>query len=225
VWRQDAGLGADVADLAQVSRSRDDHAGLALDGLDQEGDGVLVDRFAQGVGVAEADDLESRSVGAVVVVGQWVGRESHQGDGAAVEAVGAGDDLGPVGRDPLDLVAPLAGGLDGGLDRLGAGVHQQHGLHAAQLGQGFAEWAEPVVVDGAAGQGDPLQLGAGCLQELRMPVAEVHRRVGRDHVEVAPPTDVGRPGTLRLRHDQRQLHHETTSSPDTSSATAAGVPF
>ena len=69
--QQDAGLGADVADLAQVSRRRDDHAGLALDGLDQEGDGVLVDRFAQGVGVAEADDLESRSMGAVVVVGRW----------------------------------------------------------------------------------------------------------------------------------------------------------
>jgi hypothetical protein len=31
--QQDAGLGADVADLAQVSRRRDDHAGLALDGL------------------------------------------------------------------------------------------------------------------------------------------------------------------------------------------------
>jgi hypothetical protein len=103
--QQDAGLGADVADLAQISRRRDDHPGLALDGLDREGDGVLVDRFPQGTGVTGADDLEPRGVGAVVVVGQRVGGEAHQGDGAAVEVIGAGDDLGPVGRDHVE-VAP-----------------------------------------------------------------------------------------------------------------------
>ena len=35
----------------------------------------------------------------------------------------------------LDLVAPLAGHLDRGLHRLGAGVHRQHQVLAAQLGE------------------------------------------------------------------------------------------
>jgi hypothetical protein len=52
--------GADLAHGAQIAGGRDDHAGLALDRLDQEGDGVGRDRRRQRRGVAEGDDLEAR---------------------------------------------------------------------------------------------------------------------------------------------------------------------
>ena len=87
------------------------------------------------------------------------------------------DDVRPAGRDALDPVAPLAGDLDRGLHRLGAGVHRQHQLHAAQLGQLAAEVGEPVVDERAAGQREPVQLGVRGVDQRRVPVAEVERRV------------------------------------------------
>ena len=49
-----------------------------------------------------------------------IGGEADDGDGAAVEVVGADDDLGLVLRHAPHLVAPFANGLDRGLDGLGA---------------------------------------------------------------------------------------------------------
>jgi hypothetical protein len=134
----------------------------------------------------------------------------------------------PIGRDALDLVAPLAGRLDGGLDRLGAGVHRQDGLHGAQLGQRLAEGAETVMIDGAAGQGDPLQLRAGGLEESRVPVAEVHRRVGHHHVEVAAAVvvvvgDVALGQLDRLVHGTTPFPRDTDFRPLVSRATAGKV--
>ena len=40
--------------------------------------------------------------------------------------------------------------------------------------------------------------------EVGVPVPEVQRRVGGEHVEVAPAIDVGDPGALGLGHDDRQ---------------------
>jgi hypothetical protein len=52
------GLGARVACRAQVAVRRDDHAALAMDRLDQHGRGPVVDRCAQGIGVAVRDPDE-----------------------------------------------------------------------------------------------------------------------------------------------------------------------
>ena len=70
-------------------------------------------------------------------------------------------DVRLAGRHALDLVAPLAGHLDRGLDRLGAGVHRQHQVLAAQLGELLAEGRELVVEERPAGQGQPVELVAG----------------------------------------------------------------
>ena len=63
---QHAAAVAELAGAAQVAVGRDDHAGLALDRLDQEGDGVVVERGLEGVQVAEGDALEAGGVGAEV---------------------------------------------------------------------------------------------------------------------------------------------------------------
>ena len=62
------------------------------------------------------------------------------------------------GRDALDLVAPLAGGLDRGLDRLGAGVHRQHAVLAAQRGEVARERPELVVGERAARERHAVEL-------------------------------------------------------------------
>ncbi len=138
----------------EETRGRNDDAGLALNRLDQEGAGVGRDGCAQRVGVAEGDDLEAGSERAEAVAVLLVGREADDGDGAAVEVVGADDDLGLAVGNAFDLVAPLARGLDRGLDGLGAGVHGQRHVEAGEVVQFFVEQRQLVVAEGARGQRD-----------------------------------------------------------------------
>ena len=83
---------------AEVAGRRDDHAGLALDRLDEEGDGVGADRRLEGGGVAEGDGDEAGHEGAEAAAGVGVGREGDDAEGAAVEVVRRDDDLGLVRR-------------------------------------------------------------------------------------------------------------------------------
>ena len=61
----------------------------------------------------------------------------------------ADDDLGAIGRHALDLVAPFARHLERGLDRLGAGFHQQRLVRAGQRAEFRQERRELVVAEGA----------------------------------------------------------------------------
>ena len=114
------------------------------------------------------------------------------------------DDIGLAGRDALDVGAPLAGHLDAALDRLGAAVHRQHHVLAAQLGERCAERSEPVGVEGAADQRDGVELRVRGRGDPRVAVAEVHRRVGGQAVQVAAALDVGDPGALGAGRDHGQ---------------------
>ena len=67
-----------------------------------------------------------------------------------------------------------------------------------------AEGPELVVVEGTAGEREPLDLGVAAADQTRVAVSEVERRVGGEHVEVARPLDVGDPGALGLREDDGQ---------------------
>src|SRR5216683_2799863 len=145
---EDAVLLADGCGLCEEAVGRDEDAGLSLDGLDEEGAGVGCDGLAEGLGVAEGDDLEAGQEGAEAFAVLVVGGEADDGDGAAVEVVGADDDLGLVGGDSLDGVAPLAGDLEGGLDGLGAGVHGERHLEAGEAVQLLVEEGELVVAEG-----------------------------------------------------------------------------
>ena len=77
-------------------------------------------------GVAVRDDAEPGRVRAEAAARVGVGGERHDRRRAAVEVAVGDDDRRAVGGHALDVVAPLAGGLDRGLDGLGARVHRQH---------------------------------------------------------------------------------------------------
>ena len=197
---------ADLAHPGEVAGRGDDDAGLALDRLGEEGDGVRPDRRLERVGVAEGDGDEAGDEGAEVAAGVLVGRERHDAEGAAVEVARADDDLGAVLRHALHLVAPFAHRLDRRLDRLGARVHRQDLVRVGQVRELLVEAAELVVAEGAAGQGQARGLLGQRLQDLRVAVALVDRRVGGEAVEVAAALDVGHPGALALgQHDVEGL--------------------
>ena len=78
--------------------------------------------------------------------------------GAAVEVAGHHDDVRGIRRHALHPVAPRAGDLDARLDGLGARVHRQHHVLAAERRELGDERAEPVVVEGAARERDAVEL-------------------------------------------------------------------
>ena len=118
-----------------------------------------------------------------------------------MEVVGADDDLGLALGNALDLVAPLARGLDGGLDRLGAGVHGQRHVEAGQLVQFLVEQRQLVVAKGARGQRDLVRLLDHGLQNLGMAVSLVDGRVGGQAIEIAIAFDVVHPDALGALDD------------------------
>src|SRR6185437_11725104 len=109
---QNVVLFAGGGDFAQVAVGRDEDAGLALDGLDEEGAGLRRDGAAQRVGVTEGDDLEARGERPETLAVLLFGGEADDGDGAAVEVVGDDDDLGFAFGDAFGFITPLAGELD-----------------------------------------------------------------------------------------------------------------
>ena len=168
---------------------------LALDRLEQDRDGVVVDarpRAPRRRRTARSTK-PGRERAEAVARGRVVG-EADDGGGAAVE-VAAARRRSSRGRraTPLTLVAPLAGHLERGLDGLGARVHGQDHVHAAERGELLGERAEQVVVERAAGQREAVELRLGGGDEARVAVAEVQRAVAGEHVEVAATVDVRRP--------------------------------
>ncbi len=199
-------FGAERAGARQVAWRRDDHAGLALDRLDQEGRGVGGDGGRQRVRVAVGDDPEAGGERPEFVARGLVGAEADHREGAAVEVAVADDDLGLARRHALHLVGPFAGHLQRALDRLGARVHRQHAARAGQRAQLLVERAELVVVEGARGQRQPRRLLGQRRQDARVAVALVHRGIGRQAVKVAPAVQVPDPDALAARqHDVERL--------------------
>ena len=92
-----------------------------------------------------------------------------------MEVVGADDDLGPIGRDALHLIAPFAGHLEGALHRLDAGVHRQHRMGAGKGADLLVEETELIVAEGAGGEGEASRLLDHRRQNLRVTMALVHR--------------------------------------------------
>ena len=88
--------------------------------LHQEGDGVRCDGAGKRVGVAEGDGAEAGREGTEAVAILVLGREADDRDGAAMEVVGADQDLRLPGGDALDQVAPLACGFERSFDCLNA---------------------------------------------------------------------------------------------------------
>ena len=140
--QQHVALAADARALREIARRRHDDAAFALDRLDQERRGVAADRARERVGVAERNRAGSRGANGpkpsrycgsdekptIVIERPWKLLRAH-------------DDLGAVGGNALDLVAPLARGLERGLDRLGAAVRGQRAVEPGQLREPLEERA------------------------------------------------------------------------------------
>ncbi len=195
---------ADLAHRAQVALGRQHDAGLALDRLDQHGGGRRRDRGLDRRGVAERHGDESRCERAEALARLVIVAEADDRGGAAMEVAVRDDDGRGIRLDALHPVAPRACHLDAGLDGLGAGVHRQDEVLAAEVGEGRREGAEAVVVVRAAGEGEAVELLLRGGEERRMPVAEVQGRVGREQIEVALALDVGHPRALAAGDDDRQ---------------------
>ena len=116
-------LTADFCGFAKKSFAGNDDSGFALNRFHEKCARVVSDGFAEGASIAEGNYFEAGSERAEAVAILLVGREAHDGNGAAVKIVGTDDDLGFSFGNALDLVTPLASGLDRGFDCFGAGVH------------------------------------------------------------------------------------------------------
>ena len=149
---QDVVLVAQFAQGGEEPGGRDDVAAFALDGLDQDAGhfigredvtedlvlDVADDRLAVilaglpvqdgtiGIGEGGMDHAIHERIKAAVV-GGFAGGEGHRAHGAPVEGAGEADEIGAP--------AVVAGQLDGGLDRLGAGVGHEGRRRSLQTGQ------------------------------------------------------------------------------------------
>ncbi len=169
---------ADVLGRLQVAVRGHQDTGFALDGFDHKGTGVGGDGLLQGLDVAKGHDFEAGREGPEAIFILGLGGAADDGGGAAVEVVFADDDFGLVLGDALDLVAPLAGGLNGGFHGFGAGVHGQHGLGSGQLGQFLIKEGQLTVAKGPGGQGHFVGLILEGLDNFGVTVALVDGGVG-----------------------------------------------
>src|SRR5664280_7423 len=117
-------FGAQPPYLAQEAGGWDVHPGLALDGFEQYRGGVYVDGGGQCGDVSKRHHPKARHVRPEPGPGHRLRGEADDRAGAPVEVVRRDNDVGLVSGDALHLVAPLAGDLDGGLDRFRPGVHR-----------------------------------------------------------------------------------------------------
>jgi hypothetical protein len=209
---QGAMLVGDPTGRTEVAGRRHDHAGLALDRLEQHRCRLVVDRSRERVHVAvrHPGDVPGQRLERFAV--RRLGGQRQGPHGPSVEGAVSSDHLAPAGPP---------GQLEGRLVRLGAGVGEED--PAFDVGSGRDE------VDQALGQLDlrrcreevrhvaeRRRLRRDGLDDGRMRVAE---RVDRDpgqQVEVAPPVDVPDVAALAAFEDplgRAERVHQRTGVP------------
>lgn len=155
---EDVFFGAEFADLLHVAGGRNEDATFGLDGFGEECGSVGGDGGLEGFDVTKGDDFEAGGEGAEVLFVAFFAAESDDGGGATVEVVGADNDFGLVVGDAFDGVRPLSGELDTGFVGLGAGVHGADDIEFGVFGEGAEEEADFGAVEGAADEGDAVEL-------------------------------------------------------------------
>ena len=225
----DVVLLAESLNLGEVVVIGDHDTSLTLNGLNDDGGSLLAvgleDLFNVG-DVVVSDGLASGrrggtnvgDVGAIVVLGLWVGGECDGGHlervsscqnvhlvsltySAAVEVVRDGKDESLALLNALDLVSPLAGNLDGSLGGLGASVHGQNHVVAKDIADLFSPLGEDVVVESAGAESEGGGLLSQSLDEFRVAMALVDSAVGREEVHVLAALGVPDVDALGLGED------------------------
>jgi hypothetical protein len=124
---------------------------------------------------------------------------AYDRDGPPVEVICRNDNLGLAGQNALHRFAPLARGLQRGLDGLRARVHRQYHLVAGERVQLLAQQRQLVVAKGPRGDRYLRGLLAQRAIDRRVAVPLVHRRVCREQIQVLSALHVIHPrarGTL-----------------------------
>ncbi len=189
-------LTAQLVEALEIALGWNDDPALALDRLDEDPDHVGVHRVAGRLEIPVGQQREARREGTEAVAVLRVVGEADDRRGATVEVAGEDQDLGLAVRHALDLVAPLARGLDRGLHRLGTRVHGQHPRVAGQLAHLPVQRAQLVVAERPRGQRHLLGLLDQRAADPRVGVALVDRGVGGEEVEVLVALDVPDPDAL-----------------------------
>ncbi len=112
-----------------------------------------------------------------------------------------GDDFGLMARHALNPVGPFAGQFDGRLNRFGARVHRQGHFVAAELREFFVKERQLVVAESARGQGHFFGLREHRIENARVNVALVDRRISRQAIEVLVAFDIMHPDAFGAFND------------------------
>jgi len=203
---QHAVLGAQLPHPAQVPGRRHHHARLALDGLKHEGAHVWVggQRRVERLQVAVRDEVHVAQEGTEAFAAARVARRRAGRERAAPEVALAKEHCRLVVRHALDVVSPPPRELDGGLAALDSRVHGEHAVEAEEVGHELRVLAEHGVVEGARRERQLGGLRVERLEDRRVGVTLVDRRVGREEVKVARAVHVPHVHALPALEDHWQ---------------------
>ena len=125
-----------------------------------------------------------------------VRREADDGDGAAVEVVGADDDLGFTLGHAAHLIAPLAHRLDCRFDGFGARIHRQDLVRAGKGSEFLIVKRELVVAERSRRNCEPARLLGQRRQDLRMAMALIDGGIRGEAIEITVAVYVPDPDAL-----------------------------
>ena len=85
--------------------------------------------------------------GCVTVTILFFGTEAHDGDGSAVEVIGADNDFCFAVRDTFHFVTPLANGFYARFYRFSTAVHRERKVGMGQFAEFFIKQSELVIAE------------------------------------------------------------------------------
>ena len=196
-----------IVAFLQVAIVRDINTSFTLNGLQQETSDFLTllgQHLLQSIGVIVRDADETGSHRAIVGIRLWVITHGDDGNRAAMEVAFAANDLYLIVRDTFLDNTPTAGQLQACLVSFGARVHGQHLVVAKVFGNIFFPYAESVVIESAAAEGEAFGLVGHGLDDLGVAMALVDSRISRQEVKVFFSFDIPNLGALTFGEDDRQ---------------------
>ena len=137
-----------LTDPREIAGRWDNHASLALDRLDQEGDRVGGNRGFERRSVAKGNSLEAGGEGAKTCPCLIVRREADNGQSTAMKVFRTDNDFGsPIGYT-LDFIAPFPNGLERALNGFRTRIHRQDHVGIGQVADFFQKGGQLVIAEG-----------------------------------------------------------------------------
>ena len=199
--QQDIVLLADLGNFLEISRWRDDHPTLTLNGFQQDRCGIWSDCFLNSVRITVRNVYKSwRERAKVLAIGRFRGKADDR-NRPPVKVTCRRDDLCLVARHTFDLVRPLARQLERSFDSFRPAVHRQGHFVASHLGKLFIEQRQLIIAKSARRQRDFPGLLQQSIQDLRVNVSLVDRRISRETIEIFLSIDIVDPDAFGALDD------------------------